>query len=89
MKRSQTLQAQTVQSIEKNIASDKTPPYIGLFPGTTLTFRESLEKERPSPQQWPHRPYAELLQADVLPARLANQAGREVQTGVAARPGRT
>jgi hypothetical protein len=73
MKRSQTLQAQTVQSIEKNIASDKTPPYIGLFPGTTLTFRESLEKERPSPQQWPHRPYAELLQADVLPARLANQ----------------
>jgi hypothetical protein len=73
MKRSRTLQAQTVQSIEKNIASDKTPPYIGLFPGTTLTFRESLEKERPSPQQWPHRPYAELLQADVLPARLANQ----------------
>jgi hypothetical protein len=44
-----------------------------LFPATTLTFRESLEKERPSPQQWPHRPYAELLQADVLPPRLANQ----------------
>ena len=73
LKRSQTLRAQTVQSIEKNIASDKTPPYIGLFPGTTLTFRESLEKEQPSPQQWPHRPYAELLQADVLPPRLANQ----------------
>ena len=73
LQRSQTLQAQTVRSVEKNIASDKTPPYIGLFPGTTLTFRESLEKERPSPQQWPHRPYAELLQADVLPPRLANQ----------------
>ena len=73
LKRSQTLQAKTVQSIEKNIQSDKTPPYIGLFPGTTLTFRESLEKERPSPQQWPHRPYAELLQADVLPPHLANQ----------------
>jgi hypothetical protein len=72
-KRSQILQAQTVESIEKNIASDRTPPYIGLFPGTPLTFRESLEKERPSPQQWPHRPYAELLQADVLPPRLANQ----------------
>jgi hypothetical protein len=71
-KRSQTLGRRTVDSIEKNIQRDKTPPYIGLFPGTTLTFRESLETEKPSPQQWPHRPYAELLQADVLPANLAN-----------------
>lgn len=73
LKRSQTLQQRTVESIEKNIQNDKTPPYIGLFPTTALTFRESLEKERPSPQQWPHRPYVELLQADVLPPRLANQ----------------
>jgi hypothetical protein len=73
LQRSQVLQQRTIESIEKNIQSDKTPPYIGLFPGTTLTFRDSLEKERPSPQQWPHRPYAELLQADVLPPRLANQ----------------
>ncbi|MGA8274327.1 MAG: Tat pathway signal protein [Candidatus Sulfotelmatobacter sp.] len=72
-KRSQTLQERTIASIEKNIQRDKTPPYIGLFPGTTLTFRESMEKERPSPQQWPHRPYAELLQADILPPYLANQ----------------
>ena len=72
-KRSQTLRNRTVESIETNTQAGKTPPYIGLFPGTTLTFRESLEKEKPSPQQWPHRPYAELLQADVLPARLANQ----------------
>ena len=71
-KRSETLRSRTVESVEKNIQNDKTPPYIGLFPGTTLTFRESLEKERPSPQQWPHRPYAELLQADILPPRLAN-----------------
>lgn len=71
--RSQTLRDRTIESIEKNIQGDKKPPYIGLFPGTTLTFRESLEKERPSPQQWPHRPYAELLQADVLPPRLAHQ----------------
>jgi hypothetical protein len=71
--RSQTLRARTVESIQKNIQADKAPPYIGLFPGTTLTFRESLEKEKPSPQQWPHRPYAELLQADVLPPSLANQ----------------
>jgi hypothetical protein len=54
------------------LLSTMTPPYIGLFPGTKLTFRESLATERPSPQQWPHRPYAELLEADVLPTRLAN-----------------
>lgn len=71
-KRSETLRTRTVESVEKNIQKDRTPPYLGLFPGTTLTFRESLEKERPSPQQWPHRPYCELLQADILPARLAN-----------------
>ncbi|HEX4487135.1 MAG TPA: Tat pathway signal protein [Terriglobales bacterium] len=72
LKRSQILQRRTIESIEKNIQRDKTPPYIGLYPGTTLTFRESLEKEKPSPQGWPHRPYAELLQADVLPPNLAN-----------------
>ncbi|MGA8441123.1 MAG: Tat pathway signal protein [Candidatus Sulfotelmatobacter sp.] len=72
-KRSQILRRQTVESVAKNIDSGKNPPYIGLFPGPALTFRESLEKERPSPQQWPHRPYAELLQADVLTPRLANQ----------------
>jgi hypothetical protein len=72
LKRSQLLKRQTIESVQKNLQNDRTPPYIGLFPGTTLTFRESLEKEKPSPQQWPHRPYAELLQADVLPARLAH-----------------
>jgi hypothetical protein len=72
VKRSKTLQDQTVASIEKNIQHDKTPPYIGIFPGTALTFRESMAKEHPSPQGWPHRPYAELLQADILPPRLAN-----------------
>ena len=70
--RSETLRQQTVDSLRKNIQQDKAPPYIGLFPGTTLTFRESLAQEKPSPQQWPHRPYAELLQADVLPPDLAN-----------------
>lgn len=72
LKRSRTLQEATIASIEKNVRKEMTPPYIGPLPGATLTFRESMEKERPSPQQWPHRPYAELLQADVLPANLAN-----------------
>jgi len=72
LKRSKILQDRTIECVERDIQNDKRPPYIGLFPGTTLTFRESLEKERPSPQQWPHRAYSELLQADILPPRLAN-----------------
>jgi hypothetical protein len=72
LQRSKTLEAATVASIERNVRRDMSPPYIGPLPGAKLTFRESMEKERPSPQQWPHRPYAELLQADVLPPNLAN-----------------
>ena len=72
LKRSKTLQDSVVASMEKDVRNDSNPPYIGIFPGTTLKFRESLKKERSSPQQWAHRAYAELLQADVLPAKLAN-----------------
>jgi hypothetical protein len=71
-KRARALEAAVTNSIEKNIHRDMQPPYIGPLPGTTLTFRESMERERPSPQQWPHRAYAELLQADVLPHETAN-----------------
>src|SRR6266480_4248915 len=71
--RSRILENAVVSAMRKDIRHHLTPPYIGPFPGTTLTFRDSLAKERPSPQQWPHRPYAELLQADVLPADLANK----------------
>lgn len=71
-KRSKTLQDAVIASMRKNIRNDVTPPYIGLFPDATLMFRESMEKERPSPQQWAHRAYSELLQADVLPGDMAN-----------------
>lgn len=71
-KRSAILRNAVVQSIQKNTRSDMTPPYIGTYAGAASTFRESMAKERPSPQGWPHRPYAELLQADILPAELAN-----------------
>jgi hypothetical protein len=70
--RSKDLQETVVHAIEKNVRRDMKPPYIGTFPGTKLTFRESMEREHPSPQGWPHRPYSELLEADVLPAGLAN-----------------
>jgi len=69
---SKLLQDATVASIEKNIKREMKPPYIGPLPAAKLTFRESMAQERPSPQQWPHRPYTELLQADVLPPHLAN-----------------
>jgi hypothetical protein len=70
--RSKVLERRLVASMEKSVRKDMQPPYIGPFPGTTLTFWESMQKERPSPQQWVHRAYAELLQADMLPANLAN-----------------
>src|SRR5205814_1151225 len=72
MERSKVLQDALVASMEKNVRKDLHPPYVGPFPGTTLTFWESMQNERPSPQQWAHRAYAELLQADMLPANLAN-----------------
>lgn len=71
-RRSQVLQAALVKSIAANIRHDMQPAYIGPLPGTKLTFRESLAKEHPSEQQWPHRCYAELLQAAVLPEEQAN-----------------
>jgi hypothetical protein len=70
--RSKTLQDAVATSMKKNVRSDVHPPYVGTYPGTTMTFWESMEKERPSPQQWPHRPYSELLHADMLPPELAN-----------------
>jgi len=72
LRRSRMLQETTTASIEKSLKRDLKPPYIGPLPGTKLKFREALAQERPSPQQWPHRPYTELLQADMLPPHLAN-----------------
>jgi hypothetical protein len=72
MKRSDLLKRATITGIEKSLRKDMLPPYVALFPGAKLTFRESLQSEHPSSQQWPHRVYAELLQADILPPELAN-----------------
>ncbi|HUA60117.1 MAG TPA: Tat pathway signal protein [Verrucomicrobiae bacterium] len=71
-RRSKVLADRVAESMRANTLHDKTPPYIGPLPGSKLTFRESMQQERPSPQQWPHRPYAELLEADMIPADLAN-----------------
>ncbi len=71
-RRSHQLQATLVKSVAANIRHDMQPPYIGPLPGTKLTFRESLVQEHPSEQGWPHRCYAELLQAGVLPDDQTN-----------------
>src|SRR2546423_4365629 len=71
-KRSDTLRESVVASLQKSIRRNVNPPYVPIFPGSELTFWESMQKEKPSPQQWAHRAYAELLPADVLPAELAN-----------------
>ncbi|HKS80480.1 MAG TPA: hypothetical protein VJR23_03165 [Candidatus Acidoferrales bacterium] len=73
-KRAQTMQGAVVASMRKTVRHDMNPPYIGTYPGPTIPFRESMKREYPypHPQQWPHRGFAELLEADMLPADLAN-----------------
>lgn len=73
LRRSQMLRDRTARSIEANTWKDRNPPYIGPLPGTRLMFRDAMAQEHPSTQQWAHRPYSELLQADVLPPELANR----------------
>jgi hypothetical protein len=70
-KHSEQLSETLVASMRKNVRHDMNPPYIGPLP-TKLTVRESMETEHPSPQQWSHRAYTELVHADVLPPDLAN-----------------
>ena len=72
-KRADQLLATLTRSIDANTKHEKTPSYIGPLPGMTLTFRESLQKVRPSEQGWPHRAYAELLQPAVLPDDQTNR----------------
>ena len=64
--RAKQLHTRLVNSVDASIRREMHPPYIGPMPGTSLTFRESMDQEHPSPQQWVHRCYAELLQAGVL-----------------------
>ncbi len=72
-KHSDALLDTTLKSIDKWTMNDKTPPYVPLLPGSKLTFKEAMRTERPSEQQWPHRPYAELLMSGVLPPAVANK----------------
>ena len=70
--RADTLQQRLVAAMRHNIRHDLTPAYLGPLPGVRDTFRQALARDVPSEQGWPHRVYAELLHADVLPDDLAN-----------------
>lgn len=74
LQRAGQLRERLLQSIRANVRRDLTPAYLGPLPGTRETFRQAMSQEDPSKseQLWSHRVYAELLQADVLPADLAN-----------------
>jgi hypothetical protein len=56
--------------VRANVRRDLIPAYAGPLPGVTETFREALSHGKPSEQGWPHRAYAELLQAGVLPPEI-------------------
>ncbi|MGI4745669.1 MAG: hypothetical protein ACRYGI_07665 [Janthinobacterium lividum] len=70
--RSAALVRQLDTTLRRSVRHDLDPPYVPILPGRSETFRESLTRHTPSEQQWPHRVYAELLQAGVLAPDLEN-----------------
>jgi hypothetical protein len=73
LERNEILREAVVRSVRQNIRKDMSPPYIAPLPGVQTPFREAMATEkRGTTQQWAHRPYCELLQADVLPEDLAH-----------------
>jgi len=70
-KRSDALLATTIKSMEKWTMRDKNPVYVPLLPGNKYTFKEA-GGHGDVEQRWPHRCYAELVMADVLPHPLAH-----------------
>ena len=48
-KRGEQLKQITIAAVEKSVRKDMKPPYVGLYPGTTLTFRESSRPSIPAP----------------------------------------
>jgi hypothetical protein len=72
-RRAKQLIDRTVQSMRASVLRDRSPAYMPPLPGTNKTFRESMATDKPfSAQDWPHRLYAELLHAAVLPSDLTN-----------------
>lgn len=77
--RADTLALRLTDSITKSITTRPgttenaaAMAYVPALPGTNMTFRESMASQKPSPQAWPHRLYAELLHSAVLPTNISN-----------------
>lgn len=68
--RAARLQRHLERRLRASVRRDLTPAYVAPLPGVSDTFREALSRGKPSEQGWPHRVYAELLQAGVLPPDL-------------------
>jgi hypothetical protein len=74
LKRANQLVKLTVESVKGSILTNKgKTPYVPPLPGAEQTFRESMAARGDSEQAWPHRLYAELLHAWVLPTDLQNK----------------
>ncbi|HEX3118666.1 MAG TPA: hypothetical protein VHP80_06185, partial [Candidatus Acidoferrum sp.] len=71
-KRSDRLRDTLIATMRKNVRAEMKPPYIGPYAGSPGLFRETFKKGEIPVQLWAHRPYSELLQADMLPDDLAN-----------------
>jgi hypothetical protein len=70
--RSDALRDALVAAMRENVRTGMTPAYIGPYAGSPGKFRETFKKSEVPVQLWAHRPYCELLQADMLPDDLAN-----------------
>ncbi|KAF2436102.1 hypothetical protein EJ08DRAFT_645112 [Tothia fuscella] len=73
-RRAEAILNTTISSINRSIFPNTNPPYVPPMPGVKATFRDAMGAAKGnSEQDWPHRLYAELLHANVLPTPLANQ----------------
>lgn len=74
LRRSKMLVDRTVESLRASVFPGTNPPYLPPMPGVKQTFRVAMAaKPSVSEQDWPHRLYAELLHANILPDDLQNQ----------------
>ncbi|QDS71286.1 hypothetical protein FKW77_001178 [Venturia effusa] len=74
MRRSKMLVERTTESVNASIFPGTNPPYVPPMPGVKKMFRDAIvEGKGDSEQEWPHRLYTELLQANILPSDLQNK----------------
>jgi len=74
LRRATLIQNQTISSLTSSVFPNTNPPYLPPMPGVKATFRDAMGAAKGnSEQDWPHRLYAELVHANILPNKLQNQ----------------